>query len=149
MSQGLNRVMLIGNLGADPELRYAGNGEAVLNMRLAVTERWKDKNGDKQERTEWCTVVMWGKRAEALSKHLGKGQSIYVEGSLSTRAWEDKEGNKRTTTEIRARDLLFLGGARGDVQRQERSEPSRGYQGGADGANPPDDFGDDDAGIPF
>lgn len=143
MSQGLNKCMLIGNLGADPELRYTQGGDAVLNMRLAVNERWRDKSGEQKERAEWCTVVMWGKRAEALANHLAKGQSVYVEGSLSTRQWEDKDGNKRWTTEIRARDLLFLGGKGDGGQRQDRREQRRPPS----DELPPDDFGDDD--VPF
>jgi len=150
MSQGLNKAQIIGNLGADPELRYAQNGNAILNMRIAVNETWRDKSGEKKERVEWFTVVMWGKRAESLSKHLAKGQSVYIEGRLQTRQWEDKDGNKRWTTEIVANELLFLGGkGGGGGQRNERqSSRDDANSGGASGGDfPPDDFGDDD--IPF
>lgn len=151
MSQGLNRADLIGNLGQDPELRYTNNGQACLNLRIAVNERWQDKSGEKRERTEWFTVVMWGKRAEALNKHLAKGQSVYVSGRLTTRQWEDKDGNKRSTTEIVANELLFLGGGKGGDQRAER--PNRGGSGRgapADDGFPPDDgWGGDDDQIPF
>lgn len=146
MSQGLNRADLIGNLGADPELRYTANGQACLKLRIAVNERWQDKGGEKHERTEWFTVVMWGKRAEALNPHLGKGQSVYVSGRLTTRQWEDKDGNKRSTTEIVANELLFLGGkGGGGQQRSERGSQSRGAPTSDD--FPADNFGDDD--IPF
>lgn len=137
---GLNKVQLIGNLGLDPELKYTQGGAAILRMRLAVNETWKDREGQKQERTEWATVIMWGKRAEGLAPHLGKGDRVYIEGRLQTREWEDKDGNRRTTTEIVAHELLFLGGKR-PAQSQQRA--------------PADDFPADDGGafgddlIPF
>lgn len=143
MSQGLNKVQLIGNLGADPELRYTNSDQAVLTMRLAVSESWKDRDGQRKERVEWCTVVMWGKRGEALSRHLTKGQQVYVEGRLQTRKWQDKDGHDRWTTEIVASELLFLGGGRGGGQRGQHRE-ERAPSGGE---FPPDDFGDDQ--IPF
>ncbi len=127
-SQGLNKVMLIGNLGMDPELRYTQGGAAILRLRLATTERYVTRGGEKQERTEWHTVIMWGNRAEALNKYLGKGQTIYVEGRLQTRQWEDKDGNKRSTTEIVANEMLFLGGGRGGG-----GAPSGDYEGGGGG----------------
>jgi single-strand DNA-binding protein len=112
-AEGLNKVLLIGNLGLDPELKYTQGGQAVLRLRLATTERYGNKAGERQERTEWHTVIVWGNRAEALNKILHKGRTIYVEGRLQTRQWEDKEGGKRSTTEIVAVQLLLLGGPRG------------------------------------
>jgi single-strand DNA-binding protein len=110
----VNKVILIGNLGADPELRYANTGAAVANLRLATNEVWTDKSGEKQERTEWHRVVVWGKQAENCAKYLKKGRPVYVEGRLRTREWEDQAGNKRYTTEIQAQTIQFLGG-RGDM----------------------------------
>lgn len=141
---GVNRVMLIGNLGADAELRYAQSGGAIMNLRLAVNETWKDQAGERKERTEWCTVVMFGTRAEALAKHLTKGQQVFVEGRLQTRQWEDKEGNKRSTTEIVATNLEFLGGGkRDDGARREAPRPQHRTTRASE-VNEPDDFD-----IPF
>jgi single-strand DNA-binding protein len=109
----VNRVILIGNLGADPELRYTNTGSAVANLRIATNEQWTDKNGERQERTEWHRIVVWGKQAENCSKFLRKGRSIYVEGRLQTREWDDPSGNKRYTTEIVATTVQFLGGGAG------------------------------------
>ena len=95
MAGSLNKVLLIGNLGADPELRYGQNGTGVLRLRIATTERYMTRGGERQERTEWHTVVFFGNRAEGLNKFLGKGQTVYIEGRLQTRQWDDKEGNKR------------------------------------------------------
>jgi single-strand DNA-binding protein len=151
---GVNKAILIGRLGADPELKYAGNGNAILRLRMATSETWKDKGGEKQERTEWHTVTMFGTRAEALSKHLGKGQMIYIEGRIQTRQWEDKDGGKRYSTEIVANDLQFLGGGKGGggQQREERPD-NRGRSGrGAPTGDefPPDDgWGGDGDQIPF
>jgi single-strand DNA-binding protein len=110
MAEGLNRVMLLGNLGADPELRFTQGGQAVLNMRLATTESYFDKNKVRQERTDWHNVVVWGKRGEALAKILTKGSSIFVEGSLRTSSYDDREGNKRYKTEVIANNVLLTGG---------------------------------------
>ncbi len=110
---GVNKVILIGNLGADPELRYTPSGQAVCDLRLATNESWTDKQGQKQERTEWHRVVMWGKPAEICKQYLTKGQKLYVEGRLQTRSWDDKEGNKRYSTEIIGTDFMFLGGGSG------------------------------------
>lgn len=113
-SEGLNKVMLIGNLGADPELKFTQGGQAVLSLRIATTERYVSKGGERQERTEWHSVVIWGNRAEALNKFLAKGRTIYVEGRLQTRSWDDKkDGSKRYKTEINATQILLLGGGRG------------------------------------
>ena len=106
----VNKVILIGNLGRDPELRYTQSGSAVTNFTLATNEKWKDKEGNNQERTEWHRVVVWGKSAENCAQYLQKGRSVYVEGKLQTREWEGKDGNKRYTTEIVAQAVQFLGG---------------------------------------
>src|SRR5687767_7824647 len=110
MAEGLNRVMLLGNLGADPELRFTQGGQAVLNMRLATTETYLDRDKVRKERTDWHNVVVWGKRAEALGKILAKGSSIFVEGSLRTSSYDDREGNKRYKTEVIANNILLTGG---------------------------------------
>ena len=110
----VNKVILIGNLGRDPEIRYTQGGQAVANFTLATNERWRDKEGQNQERTEWHRIVVWGKQAENCAKYLAKGRSCYIEGRLQTREWEDKEGNKRQTTEIVAQNVTFLG-SRGDA----------------------------------
>ena len=105
----VNKVIVIGNLGADAELRYTNNGVAVANFRLATNERWSDKNGETQERTEWHRVIAWGKLAEICGQYLKKGGSVYVEGRLQTRQWEDRDGVKRYTTEIVAQVMQMLG----------------------------------------
>lgn len=105
----INKVILIGNLGADPETRYTASNDAVTNIRIATTETWKDKSGEKQERTEWHNVVFFGKLAEIAGEYLKKGRQVYVEGSLRTRKWQDKSGNDRYTTEIVASDMKMLG----------------------------------------
>lgn len=109
----LNKVMLIGNLGRDPEVRYMPSGDAITNVTLATTDSWKDKNGEKQDRTEWHRVVFFGRQAEVAGEYLKKGSQIYVEGSLTTRKWTDKDGNERYTTEIRADRMQMLGGRGG------------------------------------
>ena len=109
----VNKVILVGNLGRDPELRYTQGGQAVANFTVATNERWTDKDGSNQERTEWHRIVVWGKQAENCAQYLQKGRSVYVEGRLQTRDWEDREGNKRTTTEIVAQAVQFLGGRGG------------------------------------
>ena len=113
MAEGLNRVMLLGNLGADPELRMTSGGQAVLKLRLATSETYLDKNRARQERTEWHNVVIWGKRAEALSKIISKGTRIFVEGGLRTSSYDDREGNKRYRTEVVASNILLQGQGRG------------------------------------
>lgn len=113
MAEGLNRVMLIGNLGQDPELKFTQGGQAMLKMRLATTESYMGRDNERKQSTEWHTVTMWGKRAESLNKFLSKGRTIYVEGRIQTRQWEDKEGNKRYTTDIVATNVILLGGGGG------------------------------------
>jgi single-strand DNA-binding protein len=109
----VNKVILVGNLGRDPELRYTQSGQAVANFTLATTERFSTRDGDRQERTEWHRIVAWGRTAELCAQYLSKGRSVYIEGRLQTREWEDKEGQKRRTTEITAQTVQFLGGGRG------------------------------------
>ncbi len=104
----VNKAILVGNLGHDPELRYTQGGTAVVNFSVATNEKWKDKDGNDQERTEWHRIVVWGRSAENCAQCLQKGSSVYIEGQLQTREWEDKDGNKRTTTEINARSVQFL-----------------------------------------
>lgn len=106
----LNMVCLIGNLGKDAELRYTSGGAAVATFSLATTETWNDKSGQRQERTEWHRVVLWGKAATALAEYLSKGKQVYVSGRLQTRDWTDKDGNKRFTTEVRGDKVVLLGG---------------------------------------
>ena len=106
---GVNKVILIGNLGANPELRYTQGQQAVANLRLATTEKWTDKNGQKQEATEWHRVVVWGKQAEICGQYLTKGRQIYVEGRIRTRQWQDQQGQKRYSTEIVAQTVQMLG----------------------------------------
>ena len=110
---GVNKAILVGNLGRDPELRYTQSGQAVANFTVATTERFSTRDGDRQERTEWHRIVTWGKTAELCAQYLSKGRSVYLEGRLQTREWEDKEGQKRRTTEITAQTVQFLGGRGG------------------------------------
>lgn len=109
-SVGVNKVLLIGRLGTDPEVRYTSNGGAVANFNVATNESWTDKAGQKQEKTEWHRIVVWGKLAELCGQYLSKGRQVFVEGKLQTRDWQDKEGQKRYTTEIVAQSVQFLGG---------------------------------------
>jgi len=149
----VNKVILIGNLGRDPEMRYLPSGDAVANLRIATTDTWKDKNGDKQEATEWHSVVFFGKQAEICGQYLKKGSPLYVEGSLRTRKWQDKEGNDRYTTEIRGDRMQMLGsrGGAGGGSTDYDSPPtdsggSRSRPAGGGGGGGFDDLDDD---IPF
>ena len=108
----VNKVILIGNLGRDPEMRYTPSGTAVATLSLATKEEWKGKDGQKQESTEWHRVVAWGRLGEICGEYLHKGSQIYIEGKLQTKAWEDKEGNKRYTTEVVAQRMQMLGGGK-------------------------------------
>lgn len=123
----LNRVMLIGRLGADPERRHMPNGKAVVNIRVATSESWKDKQtGDIQERTEWHSVVMYDKLGEIAAEYLRKGSQVYIEGKLRTRKWQDKEGKDRYTTEIIAQSMQMLGGKpQGERSPRQDREPER------------------------
>ena len=121
MARGINKVILVGNLGADPDTRYMPSGKAVTNIRIATSESWKDKQtGDQQERTEWHSVVLFDKLGEIAAEYLRKGSQVYIEGSLRTRKWQDKEGKDRYTTEIVARDMQMLGGRGGRWWRREQ-----------------------------
>ena len=112
MASGVNKVILVGHLGADPDMRYTPSGAGVCELRLATSESWKDKNGQRQERTEWHRVVVWGKTAEICAKYLAKGRQVYIEGRIQTRSYDDKEGQKRYITEIIANDVQFLSSGR-------------------------------------
>ena len=133
MAEGLNRVMLLGNLGADPELRFTQGGQAVLNLRLATTESYLDKDKVRKERTDWHSVVVWGKRGEALSKILAKGSSIFIEGSIRTSSYDDREGHKRYKTEIIANNILLTGGRGRGGGGGGPEEGGGGYSGGGGG----------------
>ncbi len=133
MARGINKVILVGNLGQDPELRYTGNGTAVCNMRLATNEAYKDQDGNLVDKTEWHNVVAWSRLAEICGEYLKKGSQVYFEGSLQTRSYEDKDGITRYVTEIKAREMMILGG-RGDSQggydeydQRPAQRPSAGY----------------------
>ena len=163
MARGINKVILVGNLGADPEVRYTSGGSAVANVRLATAESWKDRNtGEQQERTEWHRVVFYGRLAEIVGEYLRKGRQIYVEGRIQTRKWQGQDGQDRYTTEIVANEMQMLGG-RSDASfggddggggggggggnwQGGRSGSSSGGGGGGHSAPPADDFEDD---IPF
>jgi single-strand DNA-binding protein len=136
----VNKVILIGNLGRDPEVRYTTGGTPVANFSMATTERWSDQSsGERKERTEWHKVVVWGKQAEIAGEYLHKGKQVYVEGSLQTREWTDRDGNKRYTTEVRAQRFQMLG--QPGERQQTRAEPSHAVADSEGG------FSDDD--IPF
>jgi len=107
----VNKAIIIGNLGRDPELKYTPNGTPVANFSVATTETWVDKNGNKQEKTEWHRIVVWRKLAEICAEYLAKGRQVYIEGRLQTRTWQDKDGNSRSTTEIYANEMKMLGRA--------------------------------------
>jgi single-strand DNA-binding protein len=154
----VNKVILIGNLGADPETRYLPSGDAVTNIRIATSEKWKDKSGEQQEHTEWHRIAFFGKTAEIAGEYLKKGSPVYVEGRIRTRKWQDKEGQERFSTEIVADRMQLLGargaGASGGAEPMAR-EPAAAAAGGATGGGKPQpqkkggafDTMDDD--IPF
>jgi single-strand DNA-binding protein len=124
----VNKVILVGNLGQDPETRHTNGGNSVTTLRLATTEKFKDRDGAMQERTEWHTVIVWGKQGEACGKHLSKGRQVYVEGRLTTRKWQDKEGKDRYTTEVIGDNVRFLGGSPGE-KREAAPADDLGYGG--------------------
>ncbi len=145
MARGINKVILIGNLGADPELKYTASGTPVCTFRLATSETFKDREGNQQERTEWHRIVAWAKLGEIAAQYLSKGRQVYIEGSIRTRSWEDQSGERKYMTEIVARDIQFLGGP-------SQGGGGGGYGGGGSGGGGGNDFGgppppDDD--IPF
>ena len=153
MSRGVNKAIIVGNLGRDPEVRYTANGSAVANVTIATSESWKDKqSGERQERTEWHRVVFFGRLAEIAEEYLKKGSQVYIEGSIRTQKWQDKEsGQDRYTTEIVARDMQMLGSRGGEASRASDDNYSGGARsaggssgGGATGGDP--DLDDD---IPF
>ena len=153
----VNKVILVGNLGRDAELRYTPGGAAVATLNMATTETWTDKGGQRQEKTEWHRVVFWGKVAESLTEYLTKGKQVYVEGRLETRQWNDKDGSKRYTTEIKGDKIVLLGsagggggrgGSGGGMARGGGEESTGGAQPSHGGAEMPDTpLTDDD--IPF
>lgn len=165
MARGINKVIIVGNLGADPELRYTGTGTAVCNLSVATNESYKDRDGNMVEKTEWHRVVAWDRLAEICGEYLKKGSQVYFEGSIQTRSWDDQDGNTRYTTEIKAREMMILGGSRdsggGDFDQrsggsnfnqapqQQRRQPQQQQR--QRQPQPQDDFGsfepDDD--LPF
>ncbi len=132
MARGVNKVILIGNLGQEPELRYTGSGTAVCNMRLATNESYTNRDGEEVQKTEWHNVVAWGRLGEVCNEYLDKGSQVYFEGSLQTRSWEDRDDNTRYTTEIKAQEMMFL-----DSNRQ-------GAPGGGDGFSQEESYQDED-----
>ncbi|NIS90694.1 MAG: single-stranded DNA-binding protein [Woeseiaceae bacterium] len=147
MARGINKVILVGNLGADPETRYMPSGSAVTNLSVATSETWKDKQtGEQKERTEWHKVAMFNRLAEIAAEYLRKGSQVYIEGKLRTRKWQDRDGNDRWTTEVIADEMQMLGGRGGGGGAAPMSS---GQDSGPPSAPPdtgPDDFDDD---IPF
>ncbi|MDR2636833.1 MAG: single-stranded DNA-binding protein [Zoogloeaceae bacterium] len=152
----VNKVILVGNLGADPETRYSASGDAICNIRLATSESWKDKQtGERRENTEWHRVVFYRKLAEIAGQYLKKGSQVYIEGRIRTRKWQDKDGNDRYSTDIEATEMTMLGKREGAGESQFSAPPANhpaaapSPAGGGGGAKKPafDDFGDDD--IPF
>jgi single-strand DNA-binding protein len=154
MARGVNKVILVGNLGKDPETRYMPSGSAVTNLTLATSESWKDKqSGEAQERTEWHKIAMFGRLAEIAAEYLRKGSQVYIEGKLRTRKWQDKEGKDRYTTEIVADEMQMLGGKGGGAGASAAAGGGMGAGAGGgssraavNDSGPPGDFDDD---IPF
>jgi single-strand DNA-binding protein len=152
MARGINKAIIVGNLGRDPEVRYTANGNAIANITVATTESWKDKqSGERQEKTEWHRVVFFGRLAEIAGEYLKKGAQVYIEGRLQTRKWEDKTGQERYTTEIVAGEMQMLGSRGGDASGApddnysgEARSAAGSSSGGASGGDP--DLDDD---IPF
>ena len=171
MARGVNKVILVGNLGSDPEIRYTGSGTAVCNFSLATSESYKDRDGNQVENTEWHRIVAWARLAEICGEYLKKGRQVYIEGQLQTRSWEDKDGNTKYTTEIKAREMQMLGGrddnggggggSRGnsvddDFGNMDQSAPSRPQRSSNGGSRQPaatssggDDWAPDDDDLPF
>lgn len=136
MPRSVNRVTLLGHLGKDPEMKYTPSGQAVTKLRLATSDRWKDKNGEWQDRTEWHDVVLWAKMAETANQYLNKGSQVFIEGRLQTTSWDDKEGKKHYRTEIVANDMVLLGGRGAGSGGGERPEPARNSRAGDDLSEP-------------
>lgn len=146
---GVNKVIIVGNVGRDPEVRHTKSGEPVCSFSIATTERWKDKNGEQQEKTEWHRVVAWARLAEICGEYLRKGKQVYIEGRLQTRDWEDKDGHKRYTTEIIANTMQMLGrrGDDGGSFGDDATSRGSGSMSGDPSAQAPASAGDDE--IPF
>jgi len=138
----VNKVILIGNLGKDPELKYTPGGQAVTNFSMATTERWRDKDGNNQDKTEWHNIVLWGRQAEIAKEYLAKGRQVYIEGRIQTRSWDDKDGNKRYTTEIVGQRMQFLG------TRDQAAAPVASGDAPPQAPQPNDLSGEDDD-LPF
>lgn len=143
---GVNKVIVLGRLGADPEVKTVTGGNTVARLSLATSENWTDKQGQKQERTEWHRVVVWGKLAELCGKYLNKGRQVYVEGRLQTRSWEDPQGQKRYTTEVVANTVQFLGGGSAGQGMGQSSSGASDFGAQEFGPEPSFDNSDD---IPF
>ena len=145
---GVNKVILVGNLGRDPELRRTQSGSSVASFSLATTERWSDKSGERKDRTEWHNIVAWGKLADLANQYLKKGRSVYIEGRITNRSWDDKDGNKRYKTEIVANQIQFLGSP-GDTGSSSVSstEPADEAIDSADSVFEPEPVVEDD--LPF
>ena len=146
----VNKAILIGNLGADPEIRYTSGGQGVANFRIATNRVYNDRNGQRQEQTEWHNIVAWGKLAEICERYLKKGSSVYIEGRIQTRSWEDQSGQRRWTTEIVAQQMTMLGsgaGARGDFERGETAPMDEEYTGPPGGGSGTVEEEEDD--LPF
>jgi single-strand DNA-binding protein len=142
VARGVNKVILVGNLGSDPDVRFTQSGQAVAHFNIATTDSWTGKDGQQQERTEWHRIVVWGKTAENCGKYLSKGRQVYVEGRLQTRDWQDRDGNKRQTTEVVAQEVQFLGGGGGSGARAgtpEDSQPAGAPSTGDGPGGPPED----------
>src|SRR5437016_1390990 len=152
MAKSVNKVILVGRLGRDPELKYTANGVPFCRFSMATDDVWNDKSsGERQERTEWHNIVVWDRLAEICNQYLTKGRLVYIEGSLQTREWDDQEGHKRKTTEIRARDMVMLGGNPGENAGggQRRAEPAERTCGGGAAAAPAATSTITDDDIPF
>jgi len=158
MARGINKAIIVGHLGRDPEVRYSANGSAIANVSVATTDSWKDKQtGERQDRTEWHRVVFFNRLAEIAGEYLKKGSQVYIEGRLQTRKWEDQNGQERYTTEIVANDMQMLGGRGGGDMGDGGGfgggggggRPSSGSGGGGGGQAPSNNFDDFDDDIPF
>ena len=138
----VNKAIIVGNLGKDPEVRFTQSGQAMARFSVATTDTWMDRENGRQERTDWHNIVVWGKQAETCGQYLAKGRQVYIEGSIRPRSYEDKEGNTRYTTDIVAQRVQFLGGAGGGGTRSGQSfddGPSGGFDDAGAGSVPPDD----------
>ncbi|MFP3873740.1 MAG: single-stranded DNA-binding protein [Thiohalophilus sp.] len=150
MARGINKVILVGNLGRDPEVRYSANGAAIANVSIATSESWKDKNtGEQVEKTEWHRVVMFRRLAEIAGEYLKKGSKVYIEGKLQTRKWQDKEGQDRYTTEIVANEMQMLDSRGGGTANFDNNYDSGQNSSGGGGQPEPVPMGDFDDDIPF